>query len=288
MEQDHPTLLKDYSIEERGAYFAALATVASADGSASEEELEFLQLMAEAAELPENMQEEIVYVARNPTQLNLQKALDVLKKSELRFSFITDIISFAKADGKYTAEEKKHIEGMADYLNINQKQFSILDQYVNKANEAPQQGEDPTSQSFLSKHGFGDMFEKAGISPKMMQGILGVAAPMIIASMLRGGRGRRGGMTGGGMMGGGLGGLLGGLLGGGLMGGGMMNRGGSPMGGGTMNRGGGPMGGGSLNRGSLGSLAGVLGGLNGRRGYSSMGSGGMGSLLGGLLGGGRR
>jgi uncharacterized tellurite resistance protein B-like protein len=281
MEHDQTTLLKDYSIEERGAYFAALATIASADGGASEEELEFLQLMAEAAELPENMQEEIVYVARNPTQLNLQKALDVLKKSELRFSFITDIISFAKADGKYTAEEQKHIEGMADYLNINQKQFSILDQYVNKANEAPQQGEDPTSQSFLSKHGFGDMFQQAGISPKMMQGILGVAAPMVIASMLRGGRGRRGGMTGGGMMGGGLGGLLGGLLGGGLMGGGTMNRGGSPMGGGMM-------GGGSLNRGGLGSLAGLLGGLNGRRGYSSMGSGGMGSLLGGLLGGGRR
>lgn len=256
MQQEQTTLLKDYSIEERGAYFAAMATIASADGHASEEELEFLRLMGAAAELPENMQEELVYVARNPTQLNLQKCLDILKKSALRFSFITDIMSFAKADGQYTPEEQKHIEDMADYLEINQKQFSILDQYVNKANEAPKEGEDPTSQSFLTKHGFSDMFRNAGISPQMVQGILGVAAPLVIASMLRGGRRR-------GMMGG-MGGLLGGLLGGGMMGGGMHRRGG------------------------LGSLAGLLGGLNGQRSYSSMGSGGLGSLLGGLLGGRRR
>ncbi|EMR02133.1 tellurite resistance TerB family protein [Cesiribacter andamanensis] len=263
MEQEQTPLLKDYSIEERGAYFAALATIASADGTASAEELEFLQLMAEAAELPENMHEELVYVARNPSQLNLQKCLDILKTSPLRFSFITDIISFAKADGQYTAQEKKHIEDMAAYLDINQKQFSILDTYVSKANEAPQEGEDPTSQSFLNKHGLTDMFKNAGISPQMVTGILGVAAPLLIAGMLRGGRGRRGGMMGGGMMGGGLGGLLGGLLGGGMMAGGMR-------------------------RGGLGSLASVLGGLNGRRGYSSMGSGGLGSLLGGILGGGRK
>lgn len=263
MEQEQTTLLKDYSIEERGAYFAALATMASADGQASEEELEFLRLLGEAAELPANMQDEIVYVAKNPTQLNLEKCLDILKKSPLRFSFVTDIISFAKADGQYTPEEQKHIQRMADHLDIRQDQFSILDQFVNKANDAQEKGEDPTSQSFMQKNGFTDMFQKAGISPGMVQGMLGVIAPIAIASML-GGRRRRGMMGGGmGMMGGGL---LGGLLGGGMMGGGMM-------------------GGGMHRRGGLGSMISILGGLNGRRGYSSMGGGGLGSLLGGIFGG---
>lgn len=263
MEQEQSTLLKEYSIEERGAYFAALATMASADGHTSEEELEFLRLLGEAAELPENMQDEIVYVANHPTQLNLEKCLDILKKSPLRFSFVTDIISFAKADGQYTPEEQQHIKKMADYLDIRQEQFSILDKFVNKANDAHQAGEDPTSQSFLNKNGFTDMFQKAGISPQMVQGMLGVIAPIAIASML-GGRRRRGIMGGGmGMMGGGL---LGGLLGGGMIGGGMM-------------------GGGMYRRGGLGSMISILGGLNGRRGYSSMGSGGLGSLLGGLFGG---
>ncbi|AHM63275.1 hypothetical protein D770_25150 [Flammeovirgaceae bacterium 311] len=258
MEQAQTTLLKDYSNDEKAAYFGALATMATADGNASAEELQFLQLMAEAAELPENIHQEIAHIAKNPSVINLQKCLDVIKRSPLRFSFITDIISFAKADGQYTPDEQRKIEDIAKYLDIRQDQYSILDKFVNKANDAQQRGEDPTSESFLNKNGFTDMFKNAGISPQMVQGILGVVAPIAIASMLSGGRRRRGMMGGMGM---GLGGgLLGSLLGGGMMGGGMYRRGG------------------------LGSMISILGGLNGRRGYSSMGRGGLGSILGGLFG----
>ncbi|MCC9166210.1 TerB family tellurite resistance protein [Pontibacter harenae] len=258
MEQEQTHLLKDYTIEEKGAYLGALATVASADGHASDEELEFLSLMAEAADLPENVQQEVIHVAKNPSQISVQKCLDVLKGSQLRFSFVTDIISFAKADGEYSAEEQQKIKEMSAYLGVDQQQFSLLDQFVNKADEAQQRGEDPASQSFMNKSGFGDMFQKAGISPGMVKGMLGIVAPIVIANMLSGGRRR-------GMMGGMGGGLLGGLLGGGMMGGGMYRSGGG-----------------------LGSMVSILGGLNGRRGYRRMGGGGLGSLLGGLFGGGRR
>ncbi|MBC3539640.1 TerB family tellurite resistance protein [Rufibacter sediminis] len=276
MAEETTTLLKDYSDQEKGAYLGALATIASADGHVSDDEIQFLQLMSEAAELPENLQQEVVSIAKNPSQISLQRCLDVLKGSPLRFSFITDIISFAKSDGQYTTDEQQRIAEVSKYLGIDQNQFSILDQFVDKANKAQEQGEDPTSQSFLNKSGFGDMFKKSGISPGMVTGMLGVLAPIVISGMMnrrRGGYG--GGMMGGGMMGGGgLGGLLGGLLGGGMMGGGMMNRGGM--------YGGGRMGG-------LGSMASILGGLGGRGGYGTgMGGGGLGGLLGGILGGGRR
>lgn len=256
MDAEQTTLLKDYSIEEKGAYLGALATLASADGHASPEELEFLRLTGEAADLPDNVQEEIVQVAQNPSQISLQRCLDVLKNSQLRFSFLTDIISFAKADGQYSPEEEERIKEMAGYLGVDQKQFSLLDRFVDKADEAQEKGEDPTSQSFLNKSGFGDMFKNAGISPQMVQGMLGVAAPLVIAKLMGG---RRKGRMGGGMAGS----LLGGLLGGGMMGGGRRRSG-------------------------LGSMASILGGLNGRKGYGSMGSGGLGSLLGGILGGGQR
>lgn len=262
MEAAHTTLLKDYTLEERGAYLAALATMATADGHASEEELEFLNLMGEAAELPENIQQEVLQIARNPSAISLQKCLDMLKNSQLRFSLVTDIISFAKADGKYTPEEEKHIREIAQYLGIDQKQFSLLDQFVNEANDAQQKGQDPSTQNFVNQSGFSDMFKKAGISPQMVQGMLGMLAPLVISRMMRGGRHRPG-------MAGGLGGgLLGSLLGGGAMGGGMY-RGGH---------------GGS----GLGSIISILGGLNGRRGYGSVGSGGLGGLLGSFLGGGQR
>lgn len=258
MEQEQTTLLKDYSLEERGAYLGALATMATADGTASEEELEFLRLLGEAAELPDTMQEEVVQIARNPSQISLERCLDVLKGSQLRFSFITDIISFAKADGKYTPDEEQHIHKIADYLGVDQQQFSLLDRFVDKADEARQQGQDPTSASFLNQSGFESMFQKAGISPNMVKGMLGILAPILISRMLSGGRRHRSG---------GLGGLLGGLLGGGMMAGGMR-------GGGFGGRGGG-----------LGSLISILGGLSGRRNYGGMNSGGLGGLLGGILGG---
>jgi len=56
MERQDQILLKDYSHEEKAAYFGALAIIASVDGHASPEELEFLQIMAEAAQLPEKAQ----------------------------------------------------------------------------------------------------------------------------------------------------------------------------------------------------------------------------------------
>ena len=259
MEQEDTVLLKDYTDEEKGAYLATLAAFATVDGHASEEELQFLRILSEAAEMPERLEEEVIAIAKNPSQINLQKTLDVLKGSELRFPFISDIIAFAKSDGKYTADEKKYIKDVANYLQVDEKQFSILEEYVNKAEDAQKHGEDPTSNSFLNKSGFGDMFKNAGISPGMVKGMLGVVAPLVIAGMMSRG-GRRSRMMGGfGGMGGG--GLLGGLLGGMMMGGGMRRTGG------------------------LGSMASILGGLNGRRGYSSMGSGGLGSLLGGILGG---
>jgi uncharacterized tellurite resistance protein B-like protein len=269
MEQEQTTLLKDYTMEEKGAYLGALATMASADGHASEEELAFWVLLSHPPEMPENVEQEVLEIARNPSQISLQRALDVLKKSQLRFSFITDIISFAKADGEYTQEEQKRIQEMSNYLGVDQKQYSILEQFVDKADEAQQQGEDPTSQSFMSKNGFGDMFKNAGISPQMVQGILGIAAPIVLARMMGGGGRRRGGMMGG------MGGMAGGGLLAGLLGGMMGGRGGL-------------MGGGRRQNSGLGSMASILGGLNGRQSYGNPRSGGLGGLLGGLLGGGKR
>lgn len=265
MESQDQILLKDYSNEEKAAYLGALAIFASVDGHTSPEELEFLQIMAQAAELPYKAQIEIEQVANKQDSISLQKCLDILKKSELRFSFVTDIISFAKSDGKYTEDEKSKIKEIADFMDINQEQFSILDTFVDKANDAQQVGEDPTSQSFFSKSGMDDLFQKVGISPNMAKGMLGVVAPLVIAGMLSGGRKRKG--SSGGLGSGLIGGLLGGALSGGLMGGGS---------------------GWNKSGGGLGSILSTLGGLSGKSGYGSMGSGGLGSILGNILGGNKK
>lgn len=265
MENQEPKLLSDYSDEEKGAYLAAIASVASADREASAEEIEFLTLLAQSADISPAMQQEVIIVAKDPSNINVQKCLAVLKDSELRFSFITDIMSFAQADGKLDAQEQSVIQQMAQYLQINQQQFSALQQFVHKAGEAEKQGQNPTDQSFLQNSGTAQAFGQSGIPMgSIMKGLLGVVAPMVISGMLSR---RRGGMMGG--VGAGMGGgLLGGLLGS-VMSGSMGTMGGM----GGMSRGGG-----------LGSLMGVLGGLGRQQGYNR---GGLGSILGSVLGGSR-
>lgn len=251
MPQEQATLLKNYSLPERGAYLGAMATMALADGNVSAQEIDFLTLMSEAAELPQTMQQEVQQIAYNPSQVSLQKCLDVLKGSQLRFSFITDLISFTKVDGQLSAPEQQRIQEMSAYLGVSEQQFSILNEFVDKAGQAQQQGEDPISPAFLTKTGFDDLFKKANISPQMVQGMLGVLAPIVMGKMIRGGhqRGRSSG----------LGGLLGGLLGG------IPNQTG----------------------GGLGSFISLLSNVGGRSKHNRMSSGGLGGLLKNLVGGNR-
>lgn len=284
MENQDVQLLKDYSDTEKGAYLGAIASIASADREASEEEIKFLAALSESAHLSQESTRAVLSAAQDPTNLSVQKCLDVLKGSDLRYSFITDIMSFAKADGNLSGEEEELIKGMADYLGVNQQQYGVLKEFVNVADQSARKGEVVEPQAMSSTNqsgsgGMGDMLKNAGIpADGLMKGVLAVAAPILIASILRGG-GRRGGMMGGmgGLLGGGmLGGLLGSVMGGGMSRGGM----GGMMGGGTM---------GGMSGGGLGSVLGGLGGLfGGNRGGGMGGSilgGGMGSILGNVLGG---
>jgi uncharacterized tellurite resistance protein B-like protein len=266
MEQDNQ-LLQDFSGTEKVAYLSAIASIATADRSATEDEVEFLEALIDSAELSSDQGQEVIKAANDPSNANLKSHLDNLKNSQLRYSLLADMISFAKSDGQYTAEEQDRVQQIASYLNINQTQFNALNQFVDKADQAQKQGQDISSSGFMESSGLGNMLKNSGISGNFMKGALAVMAPILLSRMMSGGR-RRG-------MGGGMGGLGGGLLGGLL--GGMASRG---------TTGGGMMGGmGGL--GGLGSLFSALGGNNRR--YSNYGSnrGGLGSMLGGLLGGGR-
>ena len=263
MEMDQQdVLLKDYSDEEKGAYLGAIASMATADHQATEEELEYIMALAEAAELSEQQKQAVRHAAEELTGDDLKKCLDLLKNSKLKFSLVTDLISFAKSDNNYSDEEKANIQKISAYLGINEQQFSFLDQFVNQAGQPENAHQQVNQPEFLDSSGLGQSAKSSGIDiGSLTKSFLGVIGPMILAGLAaRGMRGRGGGGGLGGMPGGGgIGGMLGGLLGGG---------GGT---GGT-GRSGGMMGGG----GSLGSL---IGALSGGRGYSRTGG-----MLGKMMG----
>jgi uncharacterized tellurite resistance protein B-like protein len=244
MEQK-PTILEGYSDLEKGAYLGAIASIATADRSASEEELLYIEALAESADLSDQQMDAVKRAATELSEDELKRCLDVLKGSDLRFSLVSDLIAFAEADQNYTAEEKQNVEKIAKYLGVNQEQFSLLNQFTQKAvQEVPAHAEQlqeakETPSQFLGGLGLNDKLKGAGINTNgLLKGALAVMGPIILAQMFRGGMRRRsGGMFGGSTMGGGGG--LGGMLGGGGGLGGMLGGGLGGMLGGAMGRGGG-------------------------------------------------
>ncbi|MBD2713583.1 TerB family tellurite resistance protein [Microvirga sp. STR05] len=297
-------LLQNYSDQEKAAYLSVIASLASADREASATEIEFLQQLSHQAGLSGGATQQVLSAARDSTNESIKTNLDVLRGSDLRFSLVTDLISFARADGAYANDEEDMVNKIASYLDITPQQTQALNQVVDQAAHVPHDASDPAKQGFFS--GITDKLDNAGI-PKgaLMAGLLGVVAPMVLSKVMGGrsqssGGGLLGGMTGGGTMGGlmsgamggsSMGGLLGGLLGGGLLSG-MMGGGSS---GATDQYGNVPQQGSHVGSGGLGSLMSILGGLGGQPnsqprsagggGLGSLMGGGMGSLLGGLLGG---
>jgi DNA-binding transcriptional regulator YiaG len=95
---DHTTkILKDYSDPEKGAYLGAIASIATADHQATGEELDYLQALAQSADLSPEQEVRVLRAAKELSPDELAKCLDILKTSDLRFSLVSDIISFANS-----------------------------------------------------------------------------------------------------------------------------------------------------------------------------------------------
>lgn len=259
--QTQTTILSGYTDIEKGAYLGAIASLATADRVATEEELDYINALIDSAEISEDQAALIRNVANSEVaDDDLERFLSVLKTSELRFSLVSDVIAFAQADANYTETEKEKVKEIASYLGVNQEQFSVLDEFTRKAvDEVPQHAEeiaaDKTSPSnFLDSLGFGDKLKSAGINTNsLFKGALGIIGPILLAKMFAGKSGRN-------SMGGG--GLLGGILGSALASGALGNLMGGKGSGGLL---GGLSSGGRTGAGGFGDIGGMLGRILGRK-----------------------
>ena len=180
-------LLKDYSDLEKGAYLGAISSIATADHSATDEEIEYIMALADSAELSAEQKQSVKRAATELTGQELKKCLDILKSSDLKFSLVTDLISFAESDKKYSEDEKANVEKISQYLGINQQQFNLLDQFVKKTAETQPEPEEIEKPGFLSKLGLDQKFQKSGINiNSITKGLLSIAGPMILANLVRG------------------------------------------------------------------------------------------------------
>ena len=187
--------IKDYPEKEKTAYLAAVASMATPEDKASAEEEEFLADLCDEAGLTQRDKEEVIMEARSPKNDGFERYLDFLRNSDLKYSFVVDILSYAKADGHYSEEEKRKIHRMADRLGLSIEQYNALYEYVEKAEQA--QGDEASQEGFLESTGLKQKFNDLNIPVK------GLLTGLVGSMLMRGVMGRR------------RGGLLSGLLGGG-------------------------------------------------------------------------
>jgi uncharacterized tellurite resistance protein B-like protein len=210
-ENGQEKVLKDYTPAERSAYLGAIASIATVDHVANEQEIEYIKALTVAASLSPDDANRVVEIARDPKKFDLKSNLEALKTSELRFALLTDIIAFAKSDGKYSGEESKAIKEMAQHLNVNSVQVDALDQFVDKSPEVVKEDPQQTERT-LQNSGFADLFRNASIpSRSITRGLLSMLAPFAISRLLSRRRGGGAGMmapSSGSLFGGGGGGAL--------------------------------------------------------------------------------
>jgi uncharacterized tellurite resistance protein B-like protein len=211
-------ILQGHSDLEKGAYLGAIASIATADRSASPEEVEYLGGLCNAAELSERQKAAVVNAATDDSGQNLPQYLDILKNSDLKYSLVADLMAFAKSDGAYTEDEQENIEKISKYLGVDKHQASLLDEFSDKTASVEASPQEMKKPGFLSALGLGDKMQNAGINGgSFLKGLLGMAAPMILGGLMSRGV-NRSGTSNSGMFGGGLGSLIGMLSGGRNMG----------------------------------------------------------------------
>ena len=144
------TVLEGYSDKEKGAYLGAVSSIATADRQASEEELQYISALSDAANISEPQKEAVIKAATELSGDEWNRCLDILKTSDLKYSLVTDIIAFAKSDSNYSDEEQQRVKNISQYLGVDQKQFSLLDEFTDKAAARDVPPEEKTKPSFLS------------------------------------------------------------------------------------------------------------------------------------------
>jgi len=218
---DNKKILQGNSDPEKGAYLGAIASIATADRQASEEEMDYIAELCEAADLSPQQKIAVMRAATELSSDELTRCLDILKKSDLRFSLVADLMAFAKSDENYNEAEQENVRKIATYIGVNEQQFSLLDQFAEKTKTAQLPTSENNHQHFLSSLGMKEKLRSAGIDGSgLLKGLIGFAAPMILSGLLSGrnSRGRSSAYNGnngmGGYGGGGLSSIIGMLNGG--------------------------------------------------------------------------
>ena len=120
---------------ERVHYLSIVASMAAADASLSSDELAMLRTLCADLQLPPHETEQVMETAHHPTA-SLERHLEGLKSSELKYGLLTDCIALAYSDGVYEDDEKVEVRSLARALEVSEEQLVALEACAKAAFEA--------------------------------------------------------------------------------------------------------------------------------------------------------
>lgn len=139
----HP--LAGYPEDQKIDYLSIVASIATADGDVTEDEISQLRTFCSAVEIGGVGIGLIISTMEAPSIFDVRTALARLSQTELRFTLVTDMLFMAYADGIYSPEEEREIHDIARRLHISDTQLLSMNDYVQTvlaAQEADAETED--------------------------------------------------------------------------------------------------------------------------------------------------
>ena len=132
--QHHPLL--DYAEVERVDYLSVVASLASADGKVTDDEVTKIREFCETVKIGGIGISLIIAAIENPAVVDLSSILPRLAHTDLKFTLLADMLFMAHADGRCCSDEQAEINNIAAMLNIAPEQIDAVNRYVETVLEA--------------------------------------------------------------------------------------------------------------------------------------------------------
>lgn len=126
---------RDLPLQQRIDYLMIVASMAGADVVLDQAEMDQLKNLCGELGLPEKETEKILTASHRPTA-SIERHLEGLKGSPLRFTLLSDCISLAYADDVYGKDEQHEVHELARALDVSTEQLAAIEKFVEAAHKA--------------------------------------------------------------------------------------------------------------------------------------------------------
>lgn len=130
-----PHEARSLPLGERIDYLMTVASMAGADVVLDPAEMDRLKGLCSELGLPDEETKKILMAAHRPTA-SVERHLEGLKESPLRFTLLSDCLTLAYADGIYEKHERHEIHELARALGVDDEQLTAIEGFVKAAHDA--------------------------------------------------------------------------------------------------------------------------------------------------------